>query len=143
MDVSLIAAPIPISRNETQLRCALPADGRSDLRTESWSLASECGYRIDGRQARRDRYIHHEVAAIRGRKNLVDEEILNAIANGTVGECQVQRALHLPAELLSLPLSLAVRRRVAGVCLMQSFNELRIRELWPFTATSVMSQIVP
>lgn len=87
--------------------------------------------------------MHQKVAAIRGWKNLVDKEILNAIANGTVRESQVQRTLHLPAELLSLPLSLAVKRRVAGVYLMQSFNELRICELWPFAATSMMSQIVP
>jgi hypothetical protein len=39
--------------------------------------------------------------AIRRRKNLLDEKIIQAVANVAIRECEVQRPLHLPAELLS------------------------------------------
>ena len=57
--------------------------------------------------------MHQQVPAIRGRKNLLDEKIVEAIANVAIREREVQRPLHLPAELLCLPFGLAVRRRVA------------------------------
>jgi hypothetical protein len=53
------------------------------------------------------------VPAIRGRKNLLDEKIVDAIANVAIREREVQRTLHLPTELLCLPFGLTVRRRVA------------------------------
>jgi len=57
--------------------------------------------------------VHQEVPAIRGRKNLLDEKIVDAIANIAIREREIQRALHLPTELLSLPFGLTIRRRVA------------------------------
>jgi hypothetical protein len=113
MGVSLIATPILISRNKTQLWCPLPTYRRSDLRAKSRSLAPECSHGIDDRQARRDNHVHQEVPAIRGRKNLLDEKIVDAIANVAIREREVQRTLHLPTELLCLPLGLTVRGRVA------------------------------
>jgi hypothetical protein len=50
---------------------------------------------------------------IRNRKNLLDEKIVDAIANVAIREREVRRPLHLPAELLCLPFVLTVRRRVA------------------------------
>jgi hypothetical protein len=67
--------------------------------------------------------------AIRRRKNLLDEKIIQAVANVAIRECEVQRPLHLPAELLCFPFGLTVRRRVAGLVLVQSFNEFRIYKL--------------
>jgi len=113
MDVSLIATPIQISRNKKQFRRPLPAYCRGNLGAQSRSFASEYGHRIGDRQARRDNHVHQEVPAIRGRKNLLDEEIIDAAANVAVSKREVQRTLHLPAELPSLPLRLTVRRRVA------------------------------
>ena len=57
--------------------------------------------------------MHEEVPAVRGRNNLLDEKIIYAIANIPVREREIQCPLHLPAELLCLPLGLTVRRRVA------------------------------
>jgi hypothetical protein len=59
--------------------------------------------------------VHQKVPAIRGRKNLLDEKIVNAIAIASVAirEREVQRPLQLPTELLCLPFGLPVRRRVA------------------------------
>ena len=110
MDVSLIATPILISRSKTQLRCPLSTYCQGHLRAESRSLASECSHRIDDRQARWDNHVHQEVPAIRGRKNLLDEKIVDAIANVAIREREVQRTLYLPAELLCLPFGLTVRR---------------------------------
>jgi hypothetical protein len=53
------------------------------------------------------------VPAIRGRKNLLDEKIVDAIAHVAIREREVQRPLHLPTELLCLPFGSAVGRRVA------------------------------
>ena len=57
--------------------------------------------------------MHQKVPAIRGRKNLLDEKIVDTIANVAIREREVQRPLHLPTELLCLPFGLTVRRRVA------------------------------
>jgi hypothetical protein len=57
--------------------------------------------------------LHQEVPAIRGRKNLLDEKIVDALSNVAIRERKVQRTLHLPTELLCLPFGLTVRRRVA------------------------------
>src|SRR5258708_8551938 len=113
IDVSLIATPILISRNKTQLRCPLPTYCRGHLRAESRSLAPECSHCIDDRKARRDNHVHQKVPAIWGRKNLLDEKIVDAIANVAIREREVQRPLHLPTELLCLPFGLTVTRRLA------------------------------
>ena len=57
--------------------------------------------------------MHEEVPAIRARKNLLDEKIVDPIAIVAIREREVQRTLHLPTELLCLSLGLTVRRRVA------------------------------
>ena len=73
--------------------------------------------------------MHQEVSAIRRWKNLVDEEIVEAIANIAICEREVQRPLHLPAELLRLSFGLTVRRRAARLVRFQSFSEFRINKL--------------
>ena len=57
--------------------------------------------------------MHQEAPAIRGRKNLLDKKIVDAIANVAIREREVQRPLHLPTELLCLPFGLTVTRRLA------------------------------
>ena len=57
--------------------------------------------------------MHQEAPAIRGRKNLLDEKIVDAIANVAIREREVQRPLYLPTELLCLPFGLTVTRRLA------------------------------
>jgi hypothetical protein len=57
--------------------------------------------------------VHQEVPAIRGRNNLLDEKIVDAIASIAIRQREIQRALHLSTELLSLPFGLTIRRRVA------------------------------
>jgi hypothetical protein len=89
IDASLIATPILIGRNKTQLGRPLPAYCRGHLRAECWSLASECSHRIDDRQALGDCYVHKEAPAIRGWKNLLDEKIVEAIANVAIREREV------------------------------------------------------
>jgi hypothetical protein len=86
IDLSLIATPILISRNKTQLRRPLPTYCRGHLRAESRSLASKCSHRIDDRQTDRNNHVHQEVPAIRGRKNLLDEKIVDAIGNVAIRE---------------------------------------------------------
>jgi hypothetical protein len=57
--------------------------------------------------------VNQEVPTIRGRKNLLNEKTVDAIANVAIRKRKVQRPLHLPTELLRLPFGLTVRRRVA------------------------------
>jgi hypothetical protein len=129
IDVSLIATPIRKCRNKIQLRCPLPTDCGGHLRAKSRSLTPECGHRIDDGQARRDNHVYQEVPAVRCRKNLLDEKIVDAVANVAIREREVQRPLYLPTELLSLPFGLPVRRRVARLALGQGFSELWINKL--------------
>jgi hypothetical protein len=56
--------------------------------------------------------MHKEVPAVGGRNNLLDEEIVHASANIPVCQREVQRLLHLSAELPCFPFGLTVRRRV-------------------------------
>lgn len=51
--------------------------------------------------------------AVRCRKNVLDEKIVDTVANVAIREREVQRPLYLPTELLSLPFGLPVRRRLA------------------------------
>jgi hypothetical protein len=75
--------------------------------------------------------------------NLLDEKLGKAITGDPVGQGKIQRPLHLPAELLSLPLRLAISGRVAGIVLAQSFKKLWINQLWPFPATAMVFQNFP
>src|ERR1051325_7243680 len=89
INVSLIAAPILISRSKTQLRRPLPTYRRSHLRPESRGLASESSHRIVNREASRDNHVHQDAPAIRRWKNLLDEKIAEAIANVAIREREV------------------------------------------------------
>jgi hypothetical protein len=113
IEVSVIETPTLISRNKTQFRCPLPTYCRGDLRAESRRFTPESRYRIDDGEARRDNHVHLEVPAIRSGKNLLNEEIVDTITNVAIRQREVQRALHLPTELLCLPFGVMVRRRVA------------------------------
>src|SRR5260370_24472300 len=91
IDVSLIATPILISRNKTQLRRPLPTYCRGHVRAESRSLEYECSHCIDDRQARRDNHLHQKVPAIRGRKYLLNDKLIYSIANVALRERTFQR----------------------------------------------------
>jgi len=53
--------------------------------------------------------VHQKVPAVRGRMDFLDEEIVGA---NSAREREIQRALHLAAELLGLPFGLPAGRRV-------------------------------
>lgn len=89
IDASLTTAPILVSRYKTQLRRSLPSDCRGYFRTEPRSFATERNHRISNRHAGWDEHVHQEAPAIRGRKNVLDEQIVDAIANVAICECEV------------------------------------------------------
>ena len=104
-----------------QLRCSLPTYCGGHLRAESCALSPEGSHRIGDREASRDNYLHHEMPAIRGREDLLDEKIVYAISNVAIGERKIQRTLHLSTELLCFSFGLTVRRRAARLVFVQSF----------------------
>lgn len=81
--------------------------------------------------------MHQQMPAIRGRRNFLDKQIGDAIANIPSFKREVERSLHLPAKLLSFPLCLPSRRRIAGPVFVQSFSEFRIDKLG-FLTTPIM-----
>ena len=50
--------------------------------------------------------MHQEAPAVRGRRNFLDKQIGDALANLPSLERQIERSLHLPAKLLGFPLGL-------------------------------------
>jgi hypothetical protein len=89
MDASLIAASFLASRYEIQFGRTLPSDCRCYFRTETWSFSPERYHRISDRHANRDDHVHQEPSAIRGRKNVLDEQILGSIANAAIRKREV------------------------------------------------------
>jgi hypothetical protein len=89
MDASLIAAPFLAGRYETQFGRTLPSDCRCYFRTETWGFAPERNHRISDSHANRDYHVHQEPPAIRGRKNVLHEQILGSIANAAIRKREV------------------------------------------------------
>ncbi len=84
--------------------------------------------------------MHQKAAAIRCRRNLLDEQAAHAVDGIAVCQSEVQGASNLPAELSDLALGLPITRTVAGVVFAESFNELRIYVLYFLRATCIVLQ---
>jgi hypothetical protein len=78
-DGSLILTSIRKGRYERQLRRTLPGDGHGDLRTEARRIPTECAERLVHRLVGRDDYVHEKVPAVGRRRNVVNEQIVQAI----------------------------------------------------------------
>ena len=81
--------------------------------------------------------MHQKVSAVRGRRDFLDEQIGDAVANIPGFERQVERSLHLSAKLLGFPLCLPSRRRIARPAFVQSFSDFRIYKLG-FSGTPIV-----
>jgi hypothetical protein len=73
--------------------------------------------------------VDHQVPAIWRRRDIIDKQIAFAGQPACVRERQIQRPLHLPAELLVLPLHLTVGRWPAAAFSIENLCEVRINEL--------------
>ena len=67
---------------------------------------SPAAERLRDRPFGRNEYVHQEVAAVRRRCHIFDEQIAQGIIHVSICEREVQGSLYLSAELPCLPLSL-------------------------------------
>jgi hypothetical protein len=105
-DGSLILTSIRKGGHERQLWCTLPGDGHRDLRTQARRISAECAERLVHWSIGWDDHVHEKVPAVGRRGHLFDEQIVHAIVGMSICEREIQRALHLPAELPRLPFNL-------------------------------------
>jgi hypothetical protein len=68
------------------------------------AFATQGAQRIGDRIAILDNDVDQQVTAIRPRRNLIDEQIAADVGHARIREREVQRPLHLSAELLGFPL---------------------------------------
>jgi hypothetical protein len=62
----------------------------------------------------RDDDVHEKMAAIRRGRDILHEQVVQPVVGMLIGEGEVQRPLHLPAELPCLSLSLPAGRHRRG-----------------------------
>jgi hypothetical protein len=105
-DGSLILTSIWKGRHERQLRGALPGDGHGDLRPETRRISTECAERLVHWPVGRDDYVHEKVPAVGRRRNILNEQIVQAIVGMPICQREIQRALYLSAELPRLSFNL-------------------------------------
>ena len=74
-------ASIRNHRNKQQFRCAFPGNGHGHLRTETRSITAKRTDRIDDRAAGRDKHMHQEMPAVRGGRNILDEQTTRTIVS--------------------------------------------------------------
>jgi len=84
--------------------------------------------------------VDHQVPAIRRRRDIIDKQIAFAGQPACVRERQIQRPLHLPAELLVLPLRLTVGRWPAAAFFIENLCEVRVNELRASFSTNLPFQ---
>ena len=60
---------------------------------------TQCDQGISYWTIRRDDHMHQKVPAIRRRRNVFDEQLVQAIVGVAIGQREIQRALYLSAEL--------------------------------------------
>jgi hypothetical protein len=139
MDVrmsSLILAPIRTGRYERQFRGSLPSDRCRDLRAESRGISTERTERLGHCAIRWYDNVHQQVPAVRCRRNVLDEHIVQAVVGVSISQREIQRALYLSAELPRLPLGLSARRQTVGYTSPQSLGKFWLNEICcPFRAT--------
>src|SRR6266852_1151082 len=98
-DDSLILTSIRKGWYERQFRRTLTRDSHGDFRTETWCISTECAKRLRHRAVGRDHHMHQQMAAVGGRRYLLDEQIVHAIVGMAICERQVECPLHLSTEL--------------------------------------------
>lgn len=85
--------------------------------------------------------VHQQVPAVRCRRNVLDEQIVQAVVGVSIREREIQRALYLSAELPRLPLRLPARRQTVGYTSTQSLGKFWINEICcPFRTTMAVFQ---
>jgi hypothetical protein len=105
-DGSLIITSIREGRYKRQLRRTLASDGHGDLRTEAWRISTERAERLRNRAVAWNDHVHVEVPAVRRRRNVLNEQIVQAIVGRPIRQREIQRTLYLPAELPRLSFNL-------------------------------------
>ena len=105
-DGSLILTSIRKGRHERQLRRALSGDGHGDLRTEARRISTEYAERLVHRPIGRDDHVDEKVPAVGRRRNVFNEEIVQAVVGMPICQREIQCALYLSAELPRLSFNL-------------------------------------
>jgi len=105
-DGSLILTSIRKGWYERQFGRTLTRDGHGDFRTEAWAISTECAERLRHRPVSRDDHVHQQMPAVRGRRYLLDEQIVHPIVCMALSERQVECPLDLSTELTRLSFSL-------------------------------------
>jgi hypothetical protein len=108
-DGSRIFTSIGKSWNERQFRRTLPRNGPSDLRTETRRILSKRAECLVHWSVGWNDYVHEKVPAVGRRRYVFNEQIVQAIVGMPICQREIQRALHLPAELPRLSFSLPSR----------------------------------
>jgi hypothetical protein len=98
-DGSLILTSIRKRRYERQLWRTPPCNGHGDFRTEARRILTECAERLVHRPVSRDDHVHEKVPAVGRRRNVLNEQIVQAIVGMPISQREIQCALNLSAEL--------------------------------------------
>ena len=105
-DSSLIHTSFRKGRYERQFGRTLARARHRDFRTEAWRISTECAERLRHRPVSRDDHVHQQMPAVRGRRYLLDEQIVHAIVGMAICERQVECPLDLSTEITCLSFSL-------------------------------------
>jgi hypothetical protein len=105
-DDSRILTSIREGWYERQLRRTLTRDRHRHFRAEAWRISTQRAERLRHRPICRDDHVHQQMPAVRGRRDLLDEQIVHAIVGMAICERQVECPLDLSTELTRLSLSL-------------------------------------
>jgi hypothetical protein len=84
--------------------------------------------------------VDDQVPAIRRGRDIIDKQFAFAGQPGCVRERQIQRQLHLPAELLVFALRLTVGRWVVAAFSIENLCEVRVNELRASSSTNLPFQ---
>jgi len=98
-DDSLIVASERKRRHERQLRRTLPRNRAGDFRSQARRIPTEGAERVIDASVTRYDHVHDEVPAVRRRRHVVNEQIVQAIVGMSICQRKVQGPLNLSAEL--------------------------------------------
>ena len=102
---------------------------------------TECAERLVHRPVCRNDYLHEKVSAVGCRRDVFNEQIVQAVVGMSICQREIQRALYLSAELPRLPLGLPARRQTVGYTSTQSLGKFWINEICcPFRTTMAVFQ---
>jgi hypothetical protein len=72
--------------------------------------------------------MHQQMPAMWRGRDLFHEQLLQSVARAAIGECEIQRTLHLPAELARLALGLPAVRPMTRRRAIERRGKIRIHE---------------